>query len=213
MNRSPTITSPLLRVATYVLGVLALALALLLTGTGRADQQPASQPNAARATLTSYQQGAAGTRIAEGGTATRIAAPQGTQCWHVFHYERVWFPAIGKFTPAIDLGTLFFAADVCNDGHRAFLKPNGNTPGCWTNDGLYGTATLEGCWAKNNDDGSMTLHGNMTTKGLIPITPFNLESNDHLEDQILPNTTQDPGPTGGTDADWASLSFDSPFPP
>ena len=209
MNRFPTITSPLLKVATCVLGVLALAMALLLTGTGRADQQPASQPHASRATLTSYQQGAAGTHIAEGGTATRIAAPQGWQCWHVFHYERVWFRV-----PATNLGTLFFAADVCNDGQHAFLKPNGDTPGCWTNDGWTGTATLRGCGATPNAYGSLTLHGNMTTTAIITIpnvpVPLNLETNDHLEDLILPNTMYDPGPTGGTDAPglWTYLSID-----
>lgn len=200
MNRFPTIISPLLRVATCALGVLALAMALLLTGTGRADQQPASQPHAARATLTSYQQGAAGTRIAEGGTATRIAAPQGWQCWHVFHYETVWLRV-----PATNLGTLFFAANVCNDGQHAFLDPNKNQDGCWTNDGWTGTATWAGCGASYDAYGNMTLYGSMKTTAQINIPNFpyslNLETNDKLQDLVFNNTTYDPGPTTyGTDA-------------
>ena len=125
MNRFPTITSPLLRVATCVLGVLALAMALLLTSTGHADQQPASQPHAARATLTSYQQGAAGTRIAEGGTATRIAGPQqGWQCWHVFHYARAWYRVpIDGFQAPVDIGTLStLLGSVTTDSTRSSIR-------------------------------------------------------------------------------------------
>ena len=216
MNRFPTITSPLRRVAICVLGVLALAMALLLTGTGRADQQPASQPHAARATLTSYQQGADGTRIAEGGTATRIAAPQGMQCWHVFHYARAWYPISGVY---VDIGTLYYAAWICNDGQHAFLDPDPtkHQDGCWTNDGLTGTATLEGCGAYPNPDGSMHLFGNMTTKGLLTLpyvpVPFNVETHDRFDVNILTNTEVSSW-TWSTDVPWVYMKIDSgPWPP
>lgn len=220
MNRFPTITSPLLRVATCVLGVLALAMALLLTSTGHADQQPASQPHAARATLTSYQQGAAGTRIAEGGTATRIAAPQqGWQCWHVFHYARAWYRVpIDGFQAPVDIGTLYYAAWVCNDGQHAFLDPDPTVhqDGCWTNDGLTGTATLEGCGAYPNPDGSMHLYGNMTTKALISLpnvpVPINVETHDRFDATILTNT-EGSSWTWSTDVPSVYLKVDSgPLP-
>ena len=162
----------------------------------------AGQSRPATATLTAYQQGAAGTRIAEGGTVTRIAAPQGQQCWHVFHYETVWLRV-----PATQLGTLFFAAWVCNDGQHAFLDPDPtkHQDGCWTNDGWTGTATWAGCGASYDAYGNMTLYGSMKTTAQIniPHVPYsyNLETNDKLQDLVFNNTKYDPGPTTyGTDA-------------
>ena len=64
----------------------------------------------------------------------------------------------------VPIGTLYYAADVCNDGTKAYLKPNGNTPGCWTDNGVTGTASLTWCGASNQYSDHMTLGGDMTVR-------------------------------------------------
>ena len=95
--------------------------------------------------------------------------------------------------PATQLGTLFFAAWVCNDGQHTFLDPDPtkHQDGCWTNDGWTGTATWAGCGASYDAYGNMTLYGSMKTTARIniPHVPYsyNLETNDKLQDLVFNN--------------------------
>jgi hypothetical protein len=168
----------------------------------------ASTPSAAPAKTLSLT-AATAPRAAAATASPGHAVTTASQCWHVHHYGILTVKGGLNVKGGINMGVIHFAADICNDGQRAFLNSKGNQEGCWTDKGSYGEATVSKCGTRW-DGNTMILYANMRTHGTADIRPLgvgttlNIDSYNTLEDKVFPNTTQDQ-PTGSTDAWWAAL--------
>jgi hypothetical protein len=197
MKRSVTATSPLLKVSTYILGVLALVTAPLLTG-GTAPR-PASQPHGATATLTAYQHSMAR-----------------TQCWKTYHNvsvamsrgAAVLFGAPGIELSGVNLGVLHMQAEVCANGTSAWITSNGGQPQCWTDDKITGTTQVWGCSVQPWGSG-IQLSAEMKTVAMPAyVFPVNLETFDWLKFPIPASAAGETGAVAYSTTWWAQTYLD-----
>lgn len=126
---------------------------------------------------------------------------QFVQCWHVYHNGTVLYGGWLK------LGTIHIVADVCANGQHVWLANGSSTPQCWVDNGYTGNAYVTWCgitWIGN----WMQIGANMYTHATVnTILPINVDSHDWIRVVIFPDSTNDPGPTGGKDVWFLSWSM------